>query len=117
MYNKDRIYADYIIDMLNAIEKIQQKTKGISKEELDKDEDLCLLLERLFEILGEAANRIPKELHSKFPNIPWGSIIGMRNIIIHAYDKIDTIYLWNAIKHKFDNLKSELSIVKENIDK
>lgn len=117
MSKNNKIYADYIDDMLKAIAKIQLKTQNVTKEELDSDDDLCLLIERLFEILGEAANRIPKEKQDKFSKIPWGSIIGMRNIIIHAYDKIDTIYLWNAIKWKLSDLKINLTEILSEIDK
>lgn len=112
-----RKYGDYIQDMLDAIVKIQAKTESITKEELDNHDDLSLIIERLFEILGEAANRIPKELQDKFPTIPWSSIIGMRNIIIHSYDKVDTTYLWNAIKWKLSDLKINLLDVLNKIDK
>ena len=81
---KNPHYDDYIQDMVDAAIKIQQKTQSITREEFEKDDTLGLAIERLFEILGEAANRIPKELQEKYPDIPWGSIIGMRNIIIHA---------------------------------
>jgi len=54
--------------------------------------------QRFFEILGEAANKIPKEIQANYPEIPWRNIIGMRNIIIHCYEKIDISTLWGAGK-------------------
>lgn len=117
MYKEENQYGDYVQDMINAINKIQNKTEYITKAELDKDEDLSLVIERLFEILGEAANRIPKELQEKFTNIPWSNIIGMRNIIIHAYDKVDSKYLWNAIQWKLPELKANLTAMLVKIDK
>ncbi|NMB53993.1 MAG: DUF86 domain-containing protein [Leptolinea sp.] len=37
-------------------------------------------------ILGEAANSIPEEYQEIYPEIPWSSMIGTRNVIIHGYD-------------------------------
>jgi len=106
---KTRDYCDYIQDMLDAAERIQLKTKNITQEDLEKNDTLELAIERLFEILGEAANRLPKELQEKYHDIPWANIIGMRNIIIHAYDRIDTNLLWNAIHLKLSELKENLT--------
>jgi uncharacterized protein with HEPN domain len=50
---------------------------------------LALATVRLMEIIGEAANRIPHEERSKYPEIPWNQIISLRNRLIHGYDAID----------------------------
>lgn len=39
-------------------------------------------------ILGEAANRIPADFQDNHPEIPWTSVIGTRNVIIHGYDQV-----------------------------
>lgn len=39
-------------------------------------------------ILGEAANQISNEIQTKYPEIPWSSTIGTRNIIVHGYDQV-----------------------------
>ena len=44
---------------------------------------------RNFEIIGEAANRIPEDFKSNHPEIEWRRMIGFRNRIIHEYFGID----------------------------
>ena len=39
-------------------------------------------------ILGEAANQIPDDFQMKYPEIPWSSAIGTRNVIVHGYDQV-----------------------------
>ncbi|MCK7521108.1 MAG: DUF86 domain-containing protein [Ignavibacteriales bacterium] len=114
---KNLDYCDYIRDMIDASERILQKTQNITLNEFDKDDTLSLAIERLFEILGEAANRIPKVLQEKYPNINWSGIIGMRNIIIHAYDKVDSEQIWETIQVDLPGLKDDLKKMLEEIEK
>jgi uncharacterized protein with HEPN domain len=37
-------------------------------------------------IIGEAARRLDEEFQREHPEIPWSSIIGARNIVMHAYE-------------------------------
>jgi uncharacterized protein with HEPN domain len=65
-------------------------------------------IEREFEIIGEALNRIDKidqtlDIKSK------KQIIGMRNRVIHGYDKIDNEIVWGVIVRHLPLLKSEIS--------
>ncbi len=65
-------------------------------------------VERLFEILGEAANRLPTEIQNQYSAIPWKNIIGMRNIIIHTYERVDVSTLWGAAKKDLPVLQPHL---------
>jgi uncharacterized protein with HEPN domain len=114
MINRD--YCDYIQDMLDAIEKIQLKTKNITQQGLEEDDTLNLAIERLFGIIGEAANRIPITIQEKYSSIPWSNIVGMRNIIVHAYDKVETNIIWNAIQLKLPELKEKLTKMLTELD-
>lgn len=83
-------------------------SEGKSSEELVNDRVLGLAIVRLMEIVGEAANRIPKEEQSRHPEIPWTQIIGLRNRLIHGYDAIDYEILWNILNHDLPELVQSL---------
>jgi uncharacterized protein with HEPN domain len=64
-------------------------------------------VERELEIIGEAINKIDKIM----PDIPLSvkkQIIGMRNRIIHGYDKIDNEIIWGIIVRHLPILKEEV---------
>ncbi|MGQ0591835.1 MAG: HepT-like ribonuclease domain-containing protein [Gammaproteobacteria bacterium] len=87
-----------MLDMRDYAQRVVDLTAGHTKEDITEERDwpLRLSLERALEIIGEAANRVPRDVQAQFPQIPWAAIIGMRNILIHAYDTIDLLQLWYA---------------------
>ncbi len=70
---------------------------GKSRTNLEADRVLCLAIVRLIEILGEAARRVPSEMQQVYPSIPWSHIIGMRNRLIHGYDRVDLDIVWSVV--------------------
>ncbi|MBW1683091.1 MAG: DUF86 domain-containing protein, partial [Deltaproteobacteria bacterium] len=44
---------------------------------------------RNFEIIGEAAKRIPEDYRQKYPDIPWRLMAGFRDVLIHCYEGVD----------------------------
>lgn len=49
-----------------------------------------------FITLGEAARAIPEDVQKKYPEIPWGKMQGIRNVLVHEYFRLDEEILWNA---------------------
>lgn len=89
-----------IEDMLDAVNKILKYTSGLNYEQFIHDEKTIDATVRNFEIIGEAANRIPEDYKLQHPEIEWRQIIGLRNRIIHEYFGIDYEILWD-IKEGF----------------
>ena len=103
MENKVKKYAFDILESLNAIQKY---TKGLSYEDFAADRMLRKAVEREFEIIGEAMNRINK-IDPDVPVSNKRAIINMRNKVIHGYDMVEDIVVWSTID-KLPQLKKEI---------
>lgn len=74
------------------------------------DKMLRRAVEREFEIIGEAMNRIEK-LDSTISISSKRQIISMRNRVIHGYDKIDNEIIWGTIVRHLPTLKIEIDLL------
>jgi uncharacterized protein with HEPN domain len=82
-----------------AAEACQLAQQG-SREALDTDLGFRRHAERVAEVIGEAATRLPEELRAAWPDVPWRQIISMRNWLIHGYDGIDAEILWDVLNQR-----------------
>lgn len=83
-----------IEDMLESATKILDYTQNLSFEEFTQDSKTIVAVIRNFEIIGEAANRLPEDFKNKYPDIDWYRIRGFRNRIVHDYFGIDYGIVW-----------------------
>ncbi len=100
-----RDYRLYIDDIIEAIQKIKKYSKGLSFEEFSKDHMVIDATVRNFEIIGEAVKHISQKVRSKYKNIPWAAMAGMRNKLIHEYFGVNVKVLWKTIEEDLPKLK------------
>jgi uncharacterized protein with HEPN domain len=81
-------------DILDSAGKIIAYTHGLSYDEFIQDSKTIDAVVRNFEIIGEAANRLPDDIKDSSPNINWHKIRGLRNRIVHNYFGIDYDIIW-----------------------
>ena len=90
-----------LIDVLQAAKEIQGFVRGMDFTAYQNNAVTQRAVERDFEIIGEALNRIKytdNELLQKISE--HHRIIGFRNILIHGYDIVDEAIVWQAVtKH------------------
>lgn len=58
--------------------------------------------------IGEAVNRIPVEIHERFPDQPWRLMVAMRNFAAHQYDDLDPRRVWRTLTHDVPALRHYL---------
>jgi uncharacterized protein with HEPN domain len=85
--------------------------KGFSYEQFERSRLVQDAVMREITIIGEAARHISSSLREANPEIPWSSIIGMRNILIHEYFEIDVPEVWKTVQVDLPVLKMQLSQV------
>lgn len=103
-----REYKDYLVDIIDAIEKTELFVKGMKFKEFEKDAKTTFAVIRAFEIMGEAVKKIPASVRHKHKHIPWKEMAGMRDKLIHEYFGIKPRVVWKTIKQDLPKIKPHL---------
>lgn len=103
-----RELVNFLLDILEMIEIIEEFTVNISFEDLTTNKEKIFALQKCLENIGEAVKHIPEELRNDYPHIPWRNIAGMRDKLIHEYWNINVTILWKTLKNRIPELKSAI---------
>ena len=117
MTKKSRNHIHYLEDMLESMRRIQRYTEGISFEEFTLSTLKTDAVIRNLEIIGEASKNVPESLKSKYPEIPWRSMYGLRNYMVHEYFGVDLNNIWKIINDELpENIIDLMTIIKSEKD-
>lgn len=94
--------------MLDFCQQIRIYTSDISKSEFIENRLIYDATIRNLEIIGEAATHIPPKIRDEIPEVEWRRVVGLRNILIHAYPTINTNVLWDIIQFRVPELQRQL---------
>ena len=108
MSRDDRVRLRHMVD---AIQSAMRFAEGRGRDDLDTDEMLLFALVRAVEIVGEAAGKVSAEGRADLPQLPWSTIVGMRNRLVHAYFDIDRDILWTTVTQALPPLLEQLKAI------
>jgi uncharacterized protein with HEPN domain len=97
-----------IRDMWNAAQEILSFTIEMDYDALKSDRRTQAAVLYEIVVIGEAANRLSPTFRTEHPAVPWKDIIGMRNILAHQYDKVDSAVVWDAVHQDIPELMTLL---------
>lgn len=102
-------------DILDAAGKIERYTSGLTYEAFISDSKTLDAVIRNFEIIGEAANRLPEDFKEKYSSVDWFRIIGFRNRIVHDYMGIDYSIVWEIIQGYITVLRGDIKKIAQTL--
>ena len=111
--NQSRDCRDYLEDIRNAARKALQFVEGVAYEDFLADEKTVYAVVRALEIIGEATKRIPPDIRDRYPRIPWRSMAGIRDKLIHDYVGVNLEVVWRTLT---EDLPPLLSTIERVID-
>ena len=110
---KDKPYIQHVYEALRDIEKF---LKGVNEESFYKNKEKQFAVIRALEIIGEAVKNITPAFKSKYPDIPWKKVAGMRDVLIHQYFGIKLDRIWEACKKEVPELKKSIQLIIKDIE-
>lgn len=108
----DKVRLQHILDAILEIETYTLNKEFTSFMNNSMMRYACI---KQLEIIGEAGNYVSEELRSKFSEIEWSQIIGMRNVFVHEYFGVDSRLVWEIIKDDLPGLKYKIIKILDTI--
>ena len=109
--------ADYLEHIASRIARIERATSGVDLAGFLENEDLQAAIERYIEVIGEAAGKLSQETRNLAPDVPWGQVIGARNLIIHGYAEIEPDRIWDIVKSHVPSLRIAVGRLRQLINR
>ena len=115
MYNITRKDYYYLLNMLEAIDKIKQYSSPFTSADdffcTTQAFDASLMN---FIVIGEMVEKLSDELiTASNTKIEWFKIKSFRNILAHNYFGIDAEEVWQIIHHSLPKLETQIKILIE----
>ena len=98
-------------DILGAMEAIADYTRAMTYEDFAADARTMDAVIRNLTTMGESTRWIPDTVLDAHPAVPWRTMRGVRNVVVHQYFGIDTRILWATVENDLPPLVPQLEEV------
>ena len=100
----------YLIHIREGIERIEEYTSA-GKTAFFAEKIIQDAVARNFEVIGEAAKRLSPPFRDKLPKVPWRRLAGLRDVLIHQYDSVELIEVWNIVERDLPDVKEQIAAI------
>ncbi len=102
--------------ILEAIAAIESYVTGMDFKAYQADPLVHDAVERNLERLSEAARYSPVELKAEHPRVPWPQVIGLGNVLRHAYEGVDDQTIWDTVEAGLPPLRAAVESLIDRLD-
>jgi uncharacterized protein with HEPN domain len=108
---------DLMQDIHESVERIISYTRDIEYNDFLQDYKTQDAVLRNIGIMGEAVKLLSDKIKAGNAGIPWKSMAGTRDKLIHDYFGVNTDIVWNIVKDEIPHLLSKIKIILQNMNK
>lgn len=106
-----------LLHILDEIVYLKEKSYSLTYANLLNNRDTEHAITRSIEIIGEASKNVSSDLWSKYPEIPWKNMAGMRDRIIHGYFSINYEIVFDVVMNKIPELEPLIRKIISDMEK
>jgi len=112
-----RTVALYVKDIIQNMVDAEEFIQGLSYETFISDKKTFNAVVRSIEVIGEAVKSIPDSVRSRYPDIPWKEMAGMRDKLIHFYFGVDREAVWLTVKERVPTIRPIFEHILRDLEK
>ena len=110
----NRTYLEYLSDIQEAVRRATVYTDGMTYELFQMDTKTQDAEIRNLEVIGEAVKNLSIEFRNQYPNVPWKSMAGVRDRLIHHYFGVDFEIVWNIVIEELPDVAMKIETILNN---
>ncbi len=110
-----RSQVQYLSDIDEAMSDARNFAEGHDLDDYLDDRQLRYAIERALEIIGEATSNLSDEIKDRDPSLPWSEMRGLRNIVAHAYHRVEPVRVWQVVTRDLPHTQEKIRDVLEEV--
>ena len=110
----NRTNTEFLSDIQEAVRRIKVYINGMTYEIFLTDTKTQDAVIRNLEVIGEAVKNLSMEFRDQYPNVPWKSIAGVRDRLIHHYFGVDLEIVWNIVMAELPDVALQVAEIGRN---
>jgi uncharacterized protein with HEPN domain len=97
-----------LIDILGNIDAILEESRSRSEDRLLQERTIRDSILYKLAVIGEAVNKLSPELKARYLKVPWRTITGLRNTLIHEYFGVNDERVWIIVEDELPELRNTI---------
>ncbi|MDA3951702.1 MAG: DUF86 domain-containing protein [Spirochaeta sp.] len=106
----------FLWDISQACNDILAFVQNLTYERFEESKLVRFAVERQLMVIGEAAAHLSEETRTAEPDVPWSSIIGLRNILAHEYGEVLNQRVWAVVTRRVPELKRNVDALLDSLE-
>lgn len=107
--------SDVLLEHIQeSIRYIERYIRGVTQEKFFADAQIQDAVIRRLEIVGEAVKNLPVTFKTRYPEVQWKGIAGLRDMLIHEYFGVDLLLLWNLLEKDLPIFKKQVASMRKD---
>jgi uncharacterized protein with HEPN domain len=104
-----------LLDISEAISRIERYAAQ-GKQVFEEDELIQTWIAYHLQVIGEAARATSVEFKSQYSDLPWVEIVGLRNVLVHEYFRINVEVVWAIVEADLPRLKLKVTAILQELN-